>query len=354
MQKYNPLFKTKYKHKEQNLQPKVIQNIVNQTQDNVVINKLSDNYILVGKDQKIISSQYKFQDFFKEVYSNFPIPLIPGGNVKIQNNEISVEIYDDTILLDNYTKCHNEISEINNNIDRISDHIVAVSAYMNVLPDKYNDKICKLKKNQEDLILKSEEYNNKTDLLRTKDQEKYLLFFNELDEKIDEIKKNIDISEQLNNQTCNDLLQKYNVLQDSFEKLHMNNTLLQNKINKEMKKNYETLEKKLTIQQNKFDSKYIDLCTNVTNNYSQMQENFYEKLEQKFLTMEKTNNIELASNQEEIQKLRNYINNVNQSVVLLKDSDPNSKILQKTIKVLTDKISKIDKYFKKSEIFGVI
>ena len=134
----------------------------------------------------------------------------------------------------------------------------------------------------------------------------------------------------------------------------MNNALLQNKINKEMKKNYETLEKKLTIQQTKFDSKYIELCTNVTNNYSQMQENFYEKLEQKFLTMEKTNNIELASNQEEIQELRNYINNVNQSVVLLKDSDPNSKILQKTIKVLTDKISKIDKYFKKSEIFGVI
>ena len=143
MQKYNPLFKTKHKHKEQNLQPKVIQNIVNQTQDNVVIDKLSDNYILVGKDQKIISSQYKFQDFFKEVYSNFPIPLIQGDNVKIQNNEISVEIYDDTILLDNYTKCHNEISEINNNIDRISDHIVAVSANINVLPDKYNDKICK-------------------------------------------------------------------------------------------------------------------------------------------------------------------------------------------------------------------
>jgi hypothetical protein len=91
----------------------------------------------------------------------------------------------------------------------------------------------------------SEEYNNKTDLLRTKDQEKNLLFINELDEKIDEIKKNIDISEQLNNQTCNDLLQKYNVLQGSFEKLHMNNALLQNKINKEMKKNYETLEKKI-------------------------------------------------------------------------------------------------------------
>ena len=76
--RFNPLFQDKTKKNIEVIQPKVINTSVHQTADNILIDKLLDDKLLVGKNDKISSSQYTISDLFKEWRKYLPTPLEPG------------------------------------------------------------------------------------------------------------------------------------------------------------------------------------------------------------------------------------------------------------------------------------
>jgi SMC interacting uncharacterized protein involved in chromosome segregation len=78
--------------------------------------------------------------------------------------------------------------------------------------------------------------------------------------------------------------------------------------------------------------------------------NFEKKIDDKinniigFLNKKITDEIEAKD--EKIINMNKNIDNIYKDVVVLKDSNPNSKNLQKIIQKLTDKVSLIDSHFK--------
>ena len=78
------------------VRPQIIQNTINQTNDNIIIEKLQNDKLLIAKDDKIVSSAYTITDVFKELCQSIPAPLEAGHSVRIDGNVISVDTYDDT------------------------------------------------------------------------------------------------------------------------------------------------------------------------------------------------------------------------------------------------------------------
>ena len=87
MRRYNPLFQTaNSKRSVEVIRPQIIQNTINQTSDNVVIEKLNNNKILIAMDDKITSSHYDINAIFNDVYKNINIYFVdktaPGELIK--------------------------------------------------------------------------------------------------------------------------------------------------------------------------------------------------------------------------------------------------------------------------------
>ena len=98
MSRFNPLFQQNTKRNVEVVRPQIIQNTIKQTNDNVVIDQLINDKILIGNDDKIISSSYSIQDIIQDAKSLIPEPLQSGNNILIKDNIISSVQYDDSIL----------------------------------------------------------------------------------------------------------------------------------------------------------------------------------------------------------------------------------------------------------------
>ena len=112
MSKYNPLFQNNNKKSVEVVRPQIIQNTINQTKDNIVIDKLINDKVLIGNGDKIISSQYSIKDLIKETTNLIPPPLQSGDNILIKDNKISSVRYDDTNLrqiIEDYHETHEKL-----------------------------------------------------------------------------------------------------------------------------------------------------------------------------------------------------------------------------------------------------
>ena len=119
MKRYNPLFQNANNKKNiEVVRPQIIQNTINQTSDNIVIEKLQSQKILIGQDDKIVSSGYTIADIFNDVKKNLPPPMVAGSNIDIVNGVINSKMYDDAELRKHINNTEKETNDIITNLSQ--------------------------------------------------------------------------------------------------------------------------------------------------------------------------------------------------------------------------------------------
>ena len=325
------------------VRPQIIQNTINQTNDNIVIDKLHNQKLLIGQDDKIVSSEYSIVDIFNDFKKALPSPLEAGSNINIINGIIHSKMYDDT---DVKKSIKSYVDEINANLTDVSQNY---SELKNIIDFKYEN----LSKQQINLMEDYQNINKHQTILNLLLNDNSKQFIDELqktNKDIDGIKKDnmmskIDINNKIKDieddykksiedlkqyialydtnkgkkdDIINDKLDRYNV--DMNNKIEYNNEILEQKANK----------------------LYVD----IQNNFSEMEVKVMTECKKMVEDMKNKYDNELQGKDQEISKLNKMVETLNNDVVILKDMDPNSKNLQKIIKKLTDKVSVIDKHFK--------
>lgn len=344
MRRYNPLFQTaNSKRSVEVIRPQIIQNTINQTSDNVVIEKLNNNKILIAMDDKITSSHYDINAIFNEVYKNLPEPLVAGSNIEILNGKIHSKMYDDTDLRKHIKNTEKETNDL---ITDISQNTVELKKLINLKCDNLSvqqisilEELNTLTKRQK--ILKS--------LLDDNAQ-----YFGEENRKlhteISDVKKNTtmmkdDINKKMkemdnDNKKCLDSMK---LLIDNNDKNHNKN---HNDMNEKLQKYSMDVDNKIEYNKELLDENANKLYVDIQNYQSNMEEKLINNFKKMIDDVCNKYDDKLQKKEQEITRLTKMVETLNVDVVSVKNLDPSSKQLQKVIKQLTDKVSLIDKHFK--------
>jgi len=109
----------------------------------------------------------------------------------------------------------------------------------------------------------------------------------------------------------------------------------------------------MNLQQSNINSKHLELCTTITEDYKKMTKDYDIQIDNKLKVIQDDMNLHIIMNQTEIKNIRNFAHDSNKEIQNLKDNDPNSKNTQRIIRTLTDKLHKLDQIFKsKNQIPG--
>ena len=343
MSKYNPLFQNNSKKSVEVVRPQIIQNTINQTNDNIVIDKLINDRVLIGNGDKIISSPYSIKDLMQETKNLIPPPLQSGDNILINDNKISSVRYDDTNLkkiIEENHKIHEKL------ISNVSQDTTKLKNQFKENSDNLLNSLNLLKKDVEEQQKKDDEIKEEIkNISHQYDDE-----INKNNYKINDLNENNMVYFKVINNKMNDLEVSYN------DKLELLKTSYEND-KEEYNKMYELLNKKIDdineTTKNKIEYNMeivrgkIDNINSINN---EKFDNFEKKIDNKINnTIEFLNKKlikEIESRDEKIMNINKNVDNIYKDLVILKDSNPQSKNLQKIIQKLTDKVSLIDSHFK--------
>jgi hypothetical protein len=343
MSKFNPLFQNNNKKSVEVVRPQIIQNTITQTKDNIVIDKLINDKVLIGNGDKIISSQYSIKDLIQETKKLIPPPLQNGDNILIKDNKISSLRYDDTnlkkIIEENHKMHEKLITNISQDTTNLKNQIKANSENLlnslNLLKKQVDEEQKKGDIIKEEIKNISQHYDKEIKINNGK---------------INDINESNMIYIKVINNKINDLEVFYN------EKLELLKTSYEND-KEEYNKMYELLNKKIDdineTTKNKIEYN-MEMVSEKINNINSINNekfiNFEKKIDNKINNtiefLNKKTMKEIESRDEKIMNINKNVDNIYKDVVILKESNPQSKNLQKIIQKLTDKVSLIDSHFK--------
>ena len=106
------------------------------------------------------------------------------------------------------------------------------------------------------------------------------------------------------------------------------------------------VDNKLEYNKELLDENANKLYVDIQNNNNEVELKIIKECKEIMNEMKDMFNTEMEKKQQEVNKLNKTVDKLQADVIVLQNSDPNSKNLQKIIKKLTDKISIIDKHFK--------
>ena len=341
MRRYNPLFQTaNSKRSVEVIRPQIIQNTINQTSDNVVIEKLNNNKILIAMDDKITSSHYDINAIFNEVYKKLPEPLVAGSNIEILNGKIHSKMYDDTDLRKHIKNTEKETNDL---ITDISQNTVELKKLINLKCDN-------LSVQQISILEELNTLTKRQKILKSLLDDNALYFGEEnrkLHTEISDVKKNTtmmkdDINKKMkemdnDNKKCLDSMK---LLIDNNDKNHNKN---HNDMNEKLQKYSMEVDNKIEYNKELLDENANKLYVDIQNNNNEVELKIIKECKEIMNEMKDIFNTEMEKKQQEVNKL---VDKLQTDVIALQDIDPNSKNLQKVIKQLTDKVSLIDKHFK--------
>ena len=343
MMKYNPLLQSSNKKKVEIVRPQIIQNTIKQTNDNIVIEKLVNQKLLIGHEEKIISSPYTVNDIFKELQQSIPTPLQAGSNVSITNGVVSASMYDDTDV-------RNEIANTQLNIQ---DHYTKLSQNDNDLANKMYKECEKLFNKQKGIVNEVDKVKKSQGELQEIFKDNAYQFDNDIQTNykyIDTVKEEVMESHDVINNKIQEIQEQYDKRIDEINSRYENNREYNKQIYIDTAKKIEEIQEHTKNQQ----IKDMSIVSEKINNIMAQNQREFSSLEKKFDN--KINNIveflddkyktKIEATNDKINKLQKTIEKLNVDIVTVKELDPNSKQLQKVIKQLTDKVSLIDKHFK--------
>lgn len=343
MSRFNPLFQQNTKRNVEVVRPQIIQNTIKQTNDNVVIDQLINDKILIGSDDKIISSSYSIKDIIQETKNLIPEPLQSGSNILIKDNIISSVQYDDSILKRTIEENDKNLKYL---ISNVSQETINIKNLIIVNSDNLSNSLKLVSEEVENI--KKGGYDISEELKKTAHH--YDKEIKKTNGEIDDIKQGNMIQSKIINNRIQDLEQH------NIKKLEDLKTCYDND-KEDFLKSYDNLDKKINDIEETFKNKLeynMVMVEQKLNNIIHLNNEKLNNVESKIDN--KINNIaeyltnkmmkEMEERDEKASTLKKIVDNLYTDVITLKDSNPQSKQLQKIIQQLTDKISLIDSHFK--------
>ena len=342
MVKFNPLLQSK-KESVSIIRPQVVHNIVKQSEDKIIIDKLVDNKILVGKDNSVLSSKYSIQDLVSNLENKIPKPLIAGSNIVIEEGIINSILYDDAgikqTIFENTDILNQKIEDVNESIRELKKNIETVdksskNSLLN-LTNRFTGSLEKIDSiNQEHKQTATNTINEmkqvfvEIDKLKDSNQ----LISKNLDHQMKEVQDKIDMNEE---QVDSKFLQLNSNLSISVK-------VVEKSVNDYIEANKkEILDTKKNTIDNLADLKLnvIDIIREIRSNCSDSIEQVKSEVSESISEINKKHKVELEKLGTDIISLKTQIQD-------LKVCNPNSVEFSKTLKTLNDKINAIDKKFK--------
>ena len=344
MNRFNPLFQNANSKKNvEVVRPQIIQNTINQTNDNIVIEKLQNQKLLIGQDDKIVSSGYSITDIFNDFKQTLPPPLVAGSNIDIVNGVVHSKMYDDTDVK----------NIIKNNMEELNANLTDLSQNYNELKNSFDFKCDNLSKQQITLMEDVNNINKRQNVLNALLNDNNKEFSNELKanyKEIETLKKNNNISNKVINNKIVDLENDYKKSIDDLKKsINLDDKNKEKKydfINDKLDKYNVDMNNKIEYNKELLEENANKLYVDIQNNSSNAEERILNNFKKMLEDVCNKYDAKLQKKEQEITKLSKMVETLNNDVVTVKDLDPNSKQLQKLIKKLTDKVTLIDKHFK--------
>ena len=344
MNRFNPLFQNANSKKNvEVVRPQIIQNTINQTNDNIVIEKLQNQKLLIGQDDKIVSSGYSITDIFNDFKKTLPSPLVAGSNIDIVNGVVHSKMYDDTDVK----------NRIKNNMEEFNANLTDLSQNYNEFKNSFDFKCDNLSKQQITLMEDVNNINKRQNVLNALLNDSNKEFSNELKanyKEIETLKKNNNISNKVINNKIADLENDYKKsIEDLKKSINLDDKNKEKKydvINDKLDKYNKELNNKIEYNKELLEENANKLYVDIQNNSSTTEERILNNFKKMLDDVCNKYDATLQKKEQEITKLSKMVETLNNDVVNIKDLDPNSKQLQKLIKKLTDKVSIIDRHFK--------
>ena len=344
MNRFNPLFQNANSKKNvEVVRPQIIQNTINQTNDNIVIEKLQNQKLLIGQDDKIVSSGYSITDIFNDFKKTLPSPLVAGSNIDIVNGVVHSKMYDDTDVK----------NIIKNNMEEFNANLTDLSQNYNEFKNSFDFKCDNLSKQQITLMEDVNNINKRQNVLNALLNDSNKEFSNELKanyKEIETLKKNNNISNKVINNKIVDLENDYKKSIDDLKKsINLDDKNKEKKydvINDKLDKYNVDMNNKIEYNKELLEENANKLYVDIQNNSSNAEERILNNFKKMLEDVCNKYDAKLQKKEQEITKLSKMVETLNNDVVNVKDLDPNSKQLQKIIKKLTDKVTLIDKHFK--------
>lgn len=346
--KVDPLIDKRSKKKVSVIQPKVVNQTIQQM-DNILIENLVENKLIIGSKDKIKSSGYSVQDILRQVSENTPIALQAGNNIIIQDNVISSVPYNDGDIISNMDEIKKETKTVLNSID---------NQIYNTIPKEIED----LQNQMIELNNTNKKSNTECIKKYDKTKEDIQKIQLELDsiniennKNIDELNHNIvikaneinDVLNTIKNQNNDNNLEITNKLEDHREKIEQGNILymenqtnlekLDEKIKNLVSDNTKSVEKHQQNIQNKFNKLY----DYIDDKFTTMNNNMLSKIDK----YNEANKELIQKKNVEIKDLRSVVSDLQKQVQNVTKLDPNSKQLQKYINLLSTKLNIIESTF---------
>lgn len=343
MTRFNPLLQSLSKKNIEIVRPQIFQNTINQTNDNVVIEKLVNQKLLVGQDDKIISSSYTINDVVLECKKSIPTPLQAGTNVSIVDGIVSAGMYDDTGVR----------SAIKNTQENMVDKFTNLSQNNTDLENRINEKCENLSKQQSSITHEVNQLKEHQDVLTKLSNDNT----QHLDNEIAVYRKEIDIVKEATIKLGDVIQVKMEELETKYDgklneiSINISNDKVLDKKYKEdsfeqLKEIKQNTENKLTYNVLEISEKLNDVIHQNEDTFNHFKNNIEIKMNNMVDSLDKKYKKEIQERDSKISHLKTTIDKLHAEVVVLRELDPNSKQLQKIIKQLTDKVSLIDKHFK--------
>ena len=344
MVRYNPLIQRDTKRIEV-VRPQIVNTIVKQTNDKVMIDKIDNEKILVGKDDAIGCSSYSVSSLKQEILEHIPVPLNAGSNIFIKDNLISAQQYDDA---------------------GIKKSLQGMEAQLNTTRQEFTTQLNLINQAKDDLVQNTKGLEGKlTDLydLNSGNIEMVGKHKANLDaHKTETVKQLEQLDEKLNN-----YLKINDEIQHKIENSHLESIKLLEQHTTQMSKVLEGVDKKIEagaenskVQVEEIYDKCADLVTKAdikaSNQTAQVREdmkgiesvvlakveklmaNKSKEIEQKLSDSEKRVNTANA-------KIQKNMEQMNQELQVVKDANPNSKEFSRVIKKLTGQMTEIQSAF---------
>ena len=344
MNRFNPLFQNANSKKNvEVVRPQIIQNTINQTSDNIVIEKLQNQKLLIGQDDKIVSSGYSITDILNDFKKTLPSPLVAGSNIDIVNGVVHSKMYDDTDVK----------NRIKNNMEEFNANLTDLSQNYNEFKNSFDFKCDNLSKQQITLMEDVNNINKRQNVLNALLNDSNKEFSNELKanyKEIETLKKNNNISNKVINNKIVDLENDYKKsIEDLKKSINLDDKNKEKKydfINDKLDKYNVDMNNKIEYNKELLEDNANKLYVDIQNNSSNAEERILNNFKKMLEDVCNKYDAKLQKKEQEITKLSKMVETLNNDVVTVKDLDPNSKQLQKIIKKLTDKVTLIDRHFK--------
>lgn len=342
MVKYNPLINTDRKRVEI-VRPQVINTTVQQSADKLLIDKLENDKIMIGKNNAVGCSQYTIQGLKDEIIKQIPVPLEAGANISIKDNKINTVKYNDADI----RKLIADVSKQSKNTsNQLSDTISANILTQEKVNKDLSQQITELYDKNSGNLSVINQYTVDTDVFKTKTIENLQQYDSKIEDLYniaDDIKSHLESSNLELVQTIEKSVANIGKV---FEAIDAEKAAEKAEIVEKIEANYAKCSQECTDVINQVETKMNAVRADMKSVESVVLAKVELVLDKKVQEINAIISEHEKKVNEATSKVNRNMTQVNKEIQTVKNANPNSVEFARIVKTLTDKMAKIEQVFK--------